>query len=58
MDGQKVSLFSSRFYHILDVVTVNGEYEKTLQVSNSVPDMFFLCMTVTNGDRCWNAEEF
>nr|CAB3230952.1 chromosome transmission fidelity protein 18 homolog [Phallusia mammillata] len=31
MDGQKVSQFSARFYHILDVVMANGEYEKTLQ---------------------------
>ena len=32
-EGQKITNFSARFYHILNVVTANGEYEKVLQVN-------------------------
>uniref|UniRef100_F6PPP3 AAA+ ATPase domain-containing protein n=1 Tax=Ciona intestinalis TaxID=7719 RepID=F6PPP3_CIOIN len=31
LEGQKVSQYSSRFYHILNIVSSCGEYEKTLQ---------------------------
>lgn len=40
-DGQKVSHFSARFYHILDVVTSNGEYEKTLQVNKILKNVWY-----------------
>ena len=32
-EGQRVTQFSVRFYHILNVMIANGEYEKVLQVS-------------------------
>ena len=40
-DGQKLSQVSTRFYHILNVVIANGEYEKTLQVFNYALYTFF-----------------
>uniref|UniRef100_H2ZKA6 AAA+ ATPase domain-containing protein n=1 Tax=Ciona savignyi TaxID=51511 RepID=H2ZKA6_CIOSA len=46
LEGQKVSQFSTRFYHILNLVLSGGEYEKTLQ---GVYDNFLLMKFKNSG---------